>query len=32
VYGQPREGMVVITLTEEKKVWARDFMASMQDA
>ncbi len=32
VYGQPREGMVVITLTEEKKQWARDFMASMQEA
>lgn len=32
VYGQPREGMVVITLTEESKVWARDFMASMQVA
>jgi hypothetical protein len=32
VYGQPREGMVVITLTEENKIWARDFMASMQEA
>ena len=30
VYGQPREGMVVITLTEKNKAWARDFMASMQ--
>jgi uncharacterized protein (UPF0218 family) len=32
VYGQPREGMVVITLTEENKNWARDFMASMEEA
>jgi uncharacterized protein (UPF0218 family) len=32
VYGQPREGMVVITLTEKNKTWARDFMASMQEA
>ncbi len=32
VYGQPREGMVVITLTEEKRIWARDFMASMEKA
>ena len=32
VYGQPREGMVVITLTEENKAWAKDFMASMQEA
>lgn len=30
VYGQPREGMVVITLTEKQKKWARDFMASMK--
>ena len=32
VYGQPREGMVVITLTEEKRGWARDFMATMEQA
>ena len=32
VYGQPREGMVVITLTEEKRKWARDFMATMEKA
>lgn len=32
VYGQPREGMVVITLTEKKKNWARDFMATMEKA
>jgi len=32
VYGQPREGMVVITLTEENKVWAKEFMGSMQKA
>ena len=32
VYGQPREGMVVITLTEKKRKWARDFMATMEKA
>ena len=32
VYGQPREGMVVITLTENNKSWARGFMASMEEA
>lgn len=32
VYGQPREGMVVITLTEENRNWARDFMATMEKA
>lgn len=32
VYGQPREGMVVITLTENNKIWAMDFMASMEEA
>jgi uncharacterized protein (UPF0218 family) len=32
IYGQPGEGMVVITLTDEKKKWARDFMASMKKA
>ena len=32
VYGQPREGMVVITLTEEKRNWARDFLATMEHA
>ncbi len=29
IYGQPREGMVVITLTQERKSWARDFMDKM---
>jgi len=32
VYGQPREGMVLVEVTEEKKVWAEDFMARMEDA
>ena len=32
VYGQPREGMVVITLTEENKKWAKNFMDSMEIA
>jgi uncharacterized protein (UPF0218 family) len=30
VYGQPREGMVVITLTEERRQWAKGFMSTMQ--
>jgi uncharacterized protein (UPF0218 family) len=29
VYGQPREGMVVITLTPERREWAKDFMSKM---
>jgi uncharacterized protein (UPF0218 family) len=29
VYGQPREGMVIITLTPEKRKWAIDFMNKM---
>jgi uncharacterized protein (UPF0218 family) len=32
VYGQPREGMVVIKLTEKNKQWARDFMNSMEQS
>ncbi len=31
VYGQPREGMVVVTLTEERRRWAKDFMAEMEE-
>jgi uncharacterized protein (UPF0218 family) len=31
VYGQPREGMVVVTLTEERRRWAKDFMADMEE-
>ena len=30
VYGQPREGMVVITVTEERRHWAEKFMDTMQ--
>jgi uncharacterized protein (UPF0218 family) len=30
VYGQPREGMVVVTLTEERRRWAKDFMTMME--
>ena len=30
IYGQPREGMVVITLTDERRQWSVDFMANMQ--
>lgn len=29
IYGQPREGMVVITLTPERRNWARNFMEKM---
>ena len=32
VYGQPREGMVLVEVTEERKEWAKDFMARMEDA
>jgi len=31
VYGQPREGMVVVTLTEERRRWAKDFMDTMEE-
>ncbi|MCW4051054.1 MAG: GTP-dependent dephospho-CoA kinase family protein [Candidatus Bathyarchaeota archaeon] len=31
VYGQPREGMVVVTLTEERREWARNFMTMMEE-
>ncbi len=30
VYGQPREGMVVITVNEEKRHWAEQFMDTLQ--
>jgi hypothetical protein len=32
VYGQPREGMVVIEVTEEMKVWTDDFLARMEES
>ena len=31
VYGQPREGMVVVTVTEERRAWAEDFMNQMEE-
>lgn len=31
VYGQPREGMVVVTLTEERRRWAKHFMTMMEE-
>lgn len=31
VYGQPREGMVVVEVSEELKGWAEDFMARMEE-
>ena len=30
IYGQPREGMVVIALNEERRAWAQSFMEKMQ--
>jgi uncharacterized protein (UPF0218 family) len=30
VYGQPREGMVVITVSNERRSWAKHFMGTMQ--
>ena len=30
VYGQPREGMVVITVSEERREFAKHFMSTMQ--
>ena len=32
VYGQPREGMVLVEVTKERKEWVEDFMARMEDA
>jgi uncharacterized protein (UPF0218 family) len=31
VYGQPSEGMVVVTLTEERRRWAKNFMTIMEE-
>jgi uncharacterized protein (UPF0218 family) len=31
VYGQPREGMVVVEVSEERKGWAESFMARMEE-
>lgn len=31
VYGQPHEGMVVVTLTEERREWAENFMTMMEE-
>jgi len=31
VYGQPGEGLVVVTVTEERRGWARGFMGRMQE-
>ncbi|MCW4012425.1 MAG: GTP-dependent dephospho-CoA kinase family protein [Candidatus Bathyarchaeota archaeon] len=32
IYGQPREGMVVITLDDEKRAWAKKFLSEMREA
>lgn len=32
VYGQPREGMVAVEVTEEMKVWTDDFLARMEES
>jgi uncharacterized protein (UPF0218 family) len=29
IYGQPSEGMVVITLTDDRRIWAKNFMDKM---
>jgi hypothetical protein len=31
VYGQPREGMVVVEVSEERKGWAESFMTRMEE-
>jgi uncharacterized protein (UPF0218 family) len=31
IYGQPREGLVVVTVTEERRAWARGFMEKMEE-
>jgi len=31
VYGQPREGMVVVEVSEDRKGWAEGFMARMEE-
>ncbi len=31
VYGQPREGMVVVEVTEEMKGWTEDFLSRMEE-
>lgn len=31
IYGQPRRGMVIISLKEEKKKWALEFMERMEE-
>ena len=32
IYGQPRKGMVKITMTEERRTWAKKFMSKMLKA
>jgi len=32
IYGQPREGMVVITLDDERRSWAKKFLSEMREA
>ena len=32
VYGQPREGMVVVEVTKEIKGWAEDFLSRMEES
>ena len=31
IYGQPREGMVVVEVTDEMKGWAEDFLSRMEE-
>ncbi|MBM3292454.1 DUF359 domain-containing protein [Candidatus Bathyarchaeota archaeon] len=31
IYGQPNEGLVIITITEERQNWARNFINQMEN-
>lgn len=31
IYGQPNEGLVIITITEERQSWARNFINQMEN-
>lgn len=32
IYGQPREGLVVVDVTDERRDWAKDFMKRMEES
>jgi len=31
VYGQPNEGLVVVEVTKERKIWVKEFFSRMED-